>query len=293
MNRVHTLLLVAMLLGITIIWGWTFLIVKDAVASYSVLTFLALRFTLAAGLLLPFAVRQWSWKVAVRGAGIGAAVALGYLFQTFGLTGTSAAHAGLLTGLFVIFTPVLDRLLYRAPLAPVTLLSVMVGVGGTALLTLNGLSTSISWGDALELLTAVAFALQIVWLGHYSRGLPSTPLAASQMIPAAAGFWILTLTTQTTLRMPSPSVWLAIVITGGLASALAFWVQTFVQQRITSARTAVILLAEPLFATIFAVWLGGERLSAIQWTGAVLILASLLVHEAWVASRPAAAPLVP
>ncbi|HEV3312227.1 MAG TPA: DMT family transporter, partial [Chloroflexota bacterium] len=86
-------------------------------------------------------------------------------------------------------------------------------------------------------------------------------------------------------RWPDAKVWLAIFITGGLASALAFWVQTFVQQRIRPARTAIILLGEPAFATAFAVWLGGERLNDLQWLGAGLILVSLLAHEAWMATR--------
>jgi drug/metabolite transporter (DMT)-like permease len=273
-----------MLLGITAIWGWTFLIVKDAVSSYPVASFLALRFALATLALTPFAIRGFSWRAFAIGALIGVPVGFGYLFQTFGLTATSAANAGLLTGLFVILTPILDRALYATPIARGTMVVAGAGLLGTGLLTAGG-RQGFGWGDVLEILTAVAFALQIVWLGRFTSGRSSMQLALGQMIPATAAFLALMLLTPGALRWPSPWVSGAIVITGALASALAFWVQTFVQQRVPPARTAVILLGEPAFAAAFAVWLGGERLSAVQWSGAVLILLSLLGHELWAGSR--------
>lgn len=290
MSRLHAIALTALLLGVTAIWGWTFLIVKDAVATYPVVSFLALRFTFATILLAPFTVRGWTWKTVATGGFIGVTLALGYLFQTLGLTSTSAAHAGLLTGLFVIFTPILNRLLYATRLASITVASATVGIVGTGLLTLTGGTANVSWGDGLEILTAITVALQIVWLGRYSGVHPTMQLAAAQMAPAAVGFWFIALVIHPHFRFPSTTVWIAILITGGLASALAFWVQTFVQQRITSARAAVIMLGEPLFATVFAVWLGGEQLSLIQWFGAVLILTSLVAHEAWIA-YPRTAPV--
>lgn len=283
--RLKSLAPTAMLVGVTAIWGWTFLIVKDAVASYPVPAFLALRFVLATVLLAPFAWRGLSKKSIGIGLLIGMPVGAGYLFQTAGLTTTGAVDAGLLTGLFVILTPILDRLIYRAPLAKVTVGSALTGLVGTGLLTLQS-SHGVGLGDILEVLTALAFAVQIVWLGRYSSGQPSMPMALGQVAPVAMVCMVLTAVTEGSgFRWPDAQVWLAILITGGLASALAFWVQTFVQQRIPPSRTAIILLGEPAFATAFAVWLGGERLNAAQWAGAALILLSLLAHEAWMATR--------
>jgi len=271
-----------MLLGVTAIWGWTFLIVKDAVASYPVLAFLSLRFMLAVVLLAPFAVRGFSRKDLAAGLLIGIPVAFAYLFQTVGLTSTSAANAGLLTGLFVIFTPLLDAVLYRAAIARVTVAATVTGLAGTGFLTLAG-SHGLHFGDFLEVLTAVGFAVQTVWLGHHTTGRSSMQLALGQMIPPAALFLILPGAQGAQFHWPSAAVWIAVFITGALASSLAFWVQTYVQQRIPPARAAIILLGEPAFAAAFAVWLGGERLSPVQWCGASLILLSLLLHELWMA----------
>lgn len=276
-----------LLLGVTAIWGWTFLIVKDAVHSYPVPTFLALRFVLAAILLAPLTFGRLSRRDLKIGLWIGIPLAAGYWFQTVGLKTTSAANAGLLTGLFVIFTPILDRVIYRTALAPITLAAAVVGLCGTACLTLTG-SHGLTVGDVFEILTAVAFALQLVWLGRYAPGGSSAQLAFGQLSTAAIIFTLVAALGGAPSLLSTPrSVWLAVLITGALASALAFWIQTFVQQRIPPARTAIILLGEPVFAAAFAVWLGGEHLQPIQWFGAALILLSLLLHEVWIANRPA------
>src|ERR671916_710253 len=81
------------------------------------------------------------------------------------------------------------------------------------------------------------------------------------------------------LVFPPREVWFALVVTGLVASAGAFWVQTFVQQRISAARTAVILTTEPMFAALFGYWLAGDRLIAVQIFGATLILSALLLCE--------------
>jgi drug/metabolite transporter (DMT)-like permease len=274
-----------MLLGITVVWGWTFLIVKDAVAAYPVADFLALRFVLASILLAPLALPGLSRRSLVAGAIIGVPLACAYLFQTLGLVTTSAANAGLLTGLFVVFTPLFDRFLYRTPLASITIMSAIIGLVGTAMLTTGG-GQGFGLGDAFEVLTAVALGVHTVILSRRSVGYAPEHLAFGQMALAAAIF-LLMAGASGGMRLPAPSsqVWIAVLITGTVASALAFWVQTFVQQRLSPSRAAIILLAEPAFATAFAVWLGGERLNPLQWGGAALIFLSLISHEIWISTR--------
>lgn len=284
-QRLRTLGPVAMLLGITAVWGWTFLIVKDAIRSYPVPSFLALRFVVAALLLSPFALRHASSRQLRIGLMIGLPLTAGYLFQTVGLLTTSAANAGLLTGLFVILTPLLDWLMYRSPVRSFTLAAAGLGFAGTALLTIFSVH-GLTIGDGFEFLTAIAFAIQIVWLGRYSAGASSAQLAFGQVGLAAVVFLAVAgVDHGGGFRLPSSGVWAAILITGGLASALAFWVQTWVQQRMPASRAAIILLGEPAFAAAFAVWLGGERLGPVQWLGAALILLSLLIHETWMAMQ--------
>jgi len=283
-SRASGLLPAALLLGVTAVWGWTFPVVKEAVAGYPPGSFLFLRFLLATLLLAPLVLRRPSRRGVLTGAVIGIPLACGYFFQTVGLLTATAADAGLLTGLFVIITPLFDRLLFGTPLARATVVSALAGLCGTVLLTVEG-RHGLSIGDLFEVMTALLFALHTVLLGRRSGNQPVESLAFGQMGVAMFGFLFVAAVDRPFIPPPSMSVWAAIAITGAVASALAFWIQTFVQQRVPPARTAIILLAEPAFATAFAVWLGGERLNPVQWSGAALIFLSLISHELWMAGR--------
>ena len=216
-----------------------------------------------------------SRRTFTRGALIGSALAAGYLLQTLGLETTSPGNAGLITGLFVVFTPLIERLTGR-PVAVRTYVAVAVALVGTMLLTGGG-SARIGLGDVLVLGCAVAFAAHIVLLSRWSPGLPSAPLALVQMATATVLFGA---SAAPGFRLPEGgAVWLAIVITGVFASALAFFVQTWAQVHLTASRTALVLATEPAWALAFSVLLTGQRLGPVQAAGAALVLAAILGHE--------------
>lgn len=280
---------VLLLLAVTAIWGWTFVVVRDAVQAYPVLPFLALRFAIAAVVLAPALLR--SGRGVAAGLLPGVALSAGYLCQTAGLQYTTASKAGLFTGLFVVFTPLLEFAIARRMPSLETAFAVAGALTGTALLAGVGpgvaSGTRELLGDSLEILTAVAFSVHILLLSRVSPCLDATRVATGQLLVAVLLFTFGAAGTAT-MTAPSGAVWLALVITGVLASAVAFLVQTFVQQRISASRTALILVAEPAFATLFGVLLAGDRLSGAQASGAGLILLTLLVHEAIPLWRPSA-----
>ena len=186
---------------------------------------------------------------------------------------TSPANSGLITGLFVVFTPLIDRV-SGTPLRRWTVIAVVVALTGTVMLV--GGPSGFSLGDLLTIVCAFLFALHIVLLSKWSPGLRSGPLAMMQMgtaalIFGAGGTW--------SLRPPSPAVWFAIVVTGVFASALAFYIQTWAQQHISASRTALILTTEPAWALAAAVLLAGQRFGALQAAGAALVLAAIVGHE--------------
>lgn len=267
-----------LLVGVTAIWGWTFVVVKDAIGHYPVFSFLGVRFALAA---LVLWVIVAALRLRIRRAGIGLAIglvlALSYLFQTLGLRGTSIANTGLITGLFVVFTPILDRLIFGVATGRVTWLAAATAFAGTALLT-GGAPTGLHQGDLLVLLGSVGFAFHITLLSRYASAGPLV-LAAWQM--TAAGVFLTAGAVATgAVVIPVPrSVWPALLITGVFASAIAFWVQTYAQQRLPASRTALILTTEPAFTVFFAFLLVGERFRLIQVVGAALILGALFFSE--------------
>ena len=257
----------------TAVWGWTFVLVKDALTQYPTLPFLQIRFLLALVVMVALVHRLPTRKELWVGLIAGAVLAGGYLVQTIGLTRISPGNAGLITGLFVVFTPLLNRL-FGATVRWWTWVAVAVALLGTVLLT--GGPAGMGIGDLLVLGCAVLFALHIVLLGRWSPGLPPAPLAMVQMgacavIFSAAGSWSLT--------PPSGSVWVAIVITGVFASALAFYIQTWAQAHIDASRTALILATEPAWAVAAAVVLAGQRFGLLQAAGAALVLAAIVGHE--------------
>jgi len=267
------LIYVLFLLMVTAVWGWTFVLVKDAITHYPTLPFLQIRFILAflvmVALVRGLPTRREVWVGIIAGA----VLAAGYLAQTVGLTMTSPGNSGLITGLFVVFTPLIDRI-FGVPLHRWTLIAVVTALAGTAMLV--GGPAGFGLGDLLTIICAVLFALHIVLLSRWSPGLRSAPLAMMQMGTSAliftgGGSW--------SLRAPSPGVWLAIVITGVFASALAFYIQTWAQQHLSASRTALILATEPAWAVAAAVILAGQRFGLLQAVGAGLVLAAIVGHE--------------
>ena len=273
MRLLYTLLLV----GVTAVWGWTFVVVQDAIALYGVLPFLALRFALAAAVLAPLSARALAPRTLVVGGGIGLVLALGYLLQTTGLLFTTPTNSGLITGLFVVFAPLADRLFFGTRASRLTMVAVVLSLLGMVLLSGGG-TEGVNSGDLLTLLCAVALGLHIALLSRYSAGHDTVRLTFAQILAMAilfATLWPL----SGAVALPPREVWDALLVTGLLASAGAFYVQTFVQQRIPAARTAIILTMEPVFAAFFGYWLAGDRLSAVQLGGAALILSALVVGE--------------
>ena len=258
---------------VTAVWGWTFVLVKDAVSQYPTLPFLQIRFALALLVMAVIVHRLPSRRELQVGAVIGAVLAAGYLAQTAGLTITSPGNAGLITGLFVVFTPLLNRL-FGHRIRWWTWAATALSLAGLVLLT--GGPSGMNVGDLLVLGCAALFALHIVLLGRWSPGTSAAPLAMVQMamctlLFSAGGTW--------SLRAPSASVWFAIAITGVFASALAFFIQTWAQGFISANRTALILASEPAWALVAAVTLAGQRFGLAQALGAALVLAAIVGHE--------------
>jgi len=268
------LIYVFFLLMVTAVWGWTFVLVKDAITQYPTLAFLELRFLLAALVMvvvvhkLPTRRELWVGVVA------GTVLAGGYLFQTVGLTMTSPGNAGLITGLFVVFTPLIDRL-FGVAVHRRTAIAIVFAVIGTVLVV--GGPAGIGMGDLLMIVCAVLYAVHIVLLSQWSPQLRTAPLTMVQMATCAVLFT--GAGTPSLTHMPSPQVWFAIVITGVFASAVAFYIQTWAQAHLDASRTALILATEPAWALAASIVLAGQRLSTLQAAGAALVLGAIVGHE--------------
>ena len=281
----NRLLPAGLLLLIVLIWGWTFVIVKDAVALYGVVPFLAVRFLIGALCLAPLGLRRGAGPTFGLGAAIGLVMGAAFLLQTLGLATSSASNTGLITGLFVVFAPLTNRLLFGVRLSTGCWIGIGLSLVGLALLTGAG-GEAMRRGDLLTLGCAALFGLHVALLDRHARGRNPLALATGQVAAAAVLFTLVWLI-QGPVAWPPRAVWPALLLTGVLASAAAYLVQTYAQQRLRAEQTALIMLAEPLFAVLFGVWLHGDRFTGAQLAGGLLMGAAMLGTE-WVAHRPAA-----
>ncbi|MFB6286973.1 MAG: DMT family transporter [Candidatus Bipolaricaulia bacterium] len=273
-----------LLLGVAVIWGWTFVLVKEGVSEVGPLTFLFYRFGIAfvaLALLFRRHLRGVARSVWLRGIGIGLALFGGYWFQTWGLVYTAATKSAFITGLSVVIVPLMGTLMLRERISGAAWLGAGLSAVGLALLVFGtqlGFAT-VNVGDALTLVCAISFATQILLVGRYTRPSNHLPILVAQIGVVAALSGVGWATVEGAAWTTSWTAWKGILITAVLATAVAYWLQNRFQPYSTAARAAIIYTGEPVFAGVFGVLLLGERLTGGQWLGAALILGAMVLAQ--------------
>jgi drug/metabolite transporter (DMT)-like permease len=277
-------LTVAALLAATFIWGSTFSLVKAALLGADALSFLGLRFAVALGsfaLVYGALPRQAGLRELgpggwLMGAAAGGALYGGFFFQTLGLRLTTAANSAFITGLCVIMVPFLLWAGGRPPERRHLAGALAAGLG---LYWLTGADLAAAGlGDWLTLACAFFFALHIICLGSFGPKLDTHGFFFAQLLTASL------LAVVCALIWGGPVVWsgsifIALGVTGVLATSLAFFLQTWAQRRLEPARAAVWFLCEPLFALGFGMVLLGEFPAPLGYAGAALILFGVAASE--------------
>ena len=274
-----------LLVLVTLVWGVTFVQIKDALGDISPLLFNAVRMTLAGAALALVFRKHLRMSAAVLRTGIwmGTLLWMGYEFQTTGLVLTTPSKSAFLTGVSVVLVPVFLALIWRRHINRWTSLGVLAAFAGLYLLTVPSAGSSslsgINRGDLLTLGCAVTFAFQIIFMGRAMRSHPFEQIATLQACVAA----VLMAVTVPLLEKPhvvwSPRVVIAILVTGLLATAAAFTIQAWAQQFTPPTHTALIFVLEPVFAWASSYVLLGERLGTRASLGALLIIAGVLLSE--------------
>ncbi len=272
------------LMAVVAVWGATFIVVKEALANASTLLFLALRFGLAsAALAIAFAGRYTGFPAVRRSlqAGMWAGLCLfsGYFLQTSGLRYTTASKSAFITALSVVAVPLLASLVHRSAPQAAEMAGVALATAGLGLMTLEPGKLTLNRGDVLTAGCALAFAAHVLVLAHYSPKVCLELLSLGQVATTAvisgATFWW----AETPRLHWTPGLLAALVITGLLATALAFTVQTWAQRHTSPTRTALILAMEPVFALLVSMAVAGESLSRRGMAGGVFILGGVLLAE--------------
>lgn len=278
-----------LLILVTLVWGATFVLIKNAVEHDATpLLFNFVRMALAAvtlAIIFHREIARLTRASFLAGGTTGIFLWLGYEFQTTGLRLTSASKSAFITGLSVVLVPLFMVIGWRRKISSWTSLGVLAALVGLFLLTVpagaSGVAnwTSVNRGDLLTLACAVSFGFQIIFLGRATEKNSFAQIGFMQVAAAAVlmGFTV-PIMEHAHIFWSSRVIW-GILITGLLGTAAAFTIQAWAQQFISPTHTGLIFSLEPVFAWITSYLVLGERLGMRAGAGAVLILAGVLLSE--------------
>jgi drug/metabolite transporter (DMT)-like permease len=273
------------LVAVTAIWGYTFVPVQEALAVYPLFAFLAVRFAISTAVLAPFAwgsLRRMPRAGWAAGLGAGSLLAAAYGFQTAGLELTTVTSTGFITGLYVVFTPLIALAAWGTPVPAPVWIGVVLALAGLVLL--NGAPGGSLAGNLLVLANAVAQSLQIAAMERFAPRYDARALTVLQMGVAFVGFAVVALAAGQVEAPPDAKTWYALVVTGVFAGAFGYLVATWVQSRTTAARAALVFTLEAPFAALFGVLLLSEQLGWAGWAGCAVMLAGIVLAEPAAAS---------
>jgi len=262
------------LLVAAFVYGATFVVIKTAIEDFPPIAFVAWRFALGALALALFAFPRGR-KLWLHGLIVGFFLFSGYALQTAGLALTGAANSALITGLYVVITPLLASLLART--APGWWISGAAALSFAGLVLLTGTNDlDFKRGDLLTLGCAFAFACYILAVSRFARQHPVVPFTTVQLAVAAALAFPVSYAFENP-GLPPQSVWAALALTAFGVSVGAFILQIWAQTIVGASTTAVVLAAEPAFGVATAWVVLGERLTLAAWGGALLILVAIFI----------------
>jgi len=259
-------------------WGWAFVIMKDSIARQSVNNFLFSRFALAVVVMVvlrPQVFKLFKNDLVTRSAFAGTFLGAGYILQTLGLERTGAAITGFITGLYVVFTPLIAALILKTRITLITWGCVALATIGLALLSVRG--WSVGFGELLVLGSAICFGAHIISLGKWSRGRDAYAMTVIQLAMCTVITGLGSVAEGGYSPPPDRGVWATVVFTAVVCTAVAFMVQTWSQAYMSTTKVAVILTMEVVFAAIFAILFGGEILTLQTAIGGFLVVIAMYV----------------
>jgi drug/metabolite transporter (DMT)-like permease len=295
------------LIMLALIWGTSHVIQKEIFATHSPAFYTSMRFGIAAlcfGLLFGRRLLRSDRKEIMKGAWLGLFSFAGIAFYTSGLVFTQASKAGFITGLYLVFTPLLGYLLFRSRPTRDHLTGLVIAVGGFALLSYPQTGGSFNWGDILILFAAVAWAAHIAATSAFASESDVRTLASAQVMAVAAlsisAYFILSWIARSSAdpqslpalvameagsnpidwRFAEQVAYMAVVVT--FIAALA---QTWAQKRVSSTHAVIIYALEPAIGAVFAYAHLNEKLGWRSGVGAVLIIAGVMVSRLRLATR--------
>jgi drug/metabolite transporter (DMT)-like permease len=267
---------------VTLIWGSTFVIVKNTLDAISPFGLVASRFMAATLALYVVFMLGKPGKLGIavitEGMMTGMVLAIGFITQTIGLMTTPAGKTAFITGLNVVMVPIFALFILKKPPAFSSIIGVILATVGLGFLTLDN-TFSFAFGDLWILVCAIFFALHIIITDRISPRHEVISFTLVQMATVTCTSLVFAFIIEREKALTPLSTIPAILYLGVIATGLVFVLQTWAQRHTTPTHTALIFILEPVFAALFAVIFTPERLTALEWLGGGLILLGMLTSE--------------
>ena len=263
------------MISIAAVWGSSFVVMKDSLERQNVFSFLSSRFILAALLMFlykPGVFRGLTNKFISRGIIAGILLGSGYIFQTYGLTKTTVSNTGFITGLYLVFTPLISLIILKRHVLKIQWLAVIIATIGLFFISYNGVT--IGLGEILVLISAFIYGAHFVALGEWSDGKNTYALTFIQVVTVAALTSIFAFKDGFQIA-PDSTVWLAILYTAFFATFLGFLIQTKAQSVMSATVASVLLATETPFAVFFGLYFHSDPLTLRIITGGSLVMLAM------------------
>ena len=269
------------LLSAALIWGSSFVIMKDTVDDVPVFLLLAIRFSISFLVLgTVFFRRLRSLDRRMLGGGVlcGALLITAYSLQTFGLVGTTPGKNAFLTAVYCVLVPFLAWSFFRKRPSMWNWLAAVLCVTGIGLVSLDG-GLTIATGDALSLLSGLCYALHIIALSRFGERGDVFALSIVQFGTIAALAWSLHLLTNPAAGIPPMHIWPQLAYLSVCCTCAAITLQALGQKLTPPSQSAILLSLESVFGVVFSVLLGAETLNLQLTCGFALIFVSVIISE--------------
>ncbi len=271
------------LILVTIVWGSTFLIVKDTVSTVNEFLIVFIRSGLACAAIFIFQFfndrkKLWNRKAFFYGSVMGTLMAITYASQTIGLKYTSTGHSAFITSSAVILVPFILFFLFKTKLLKIDMVAVIIVFAGLFLLTYD-FETKINAGDLFTIITPVSYAFHVVLAGQFVKKSDVITMVTWQFFAAAMVGLIAFIFTDHDPLSISAKAWGSLAYLGLIGTLFCYFITVWVMKYVSALKVTIIFSLEPLFAAVFGYFIIHEVLSVKEFFGAMLVLAGVIVHS--------------
>ena len=265
---------------ITAAWGSTFVVVKESLNGINPLVLVGYRFAVASIILILylFYKKKNIFQNLKEGAVLGVFMWGMYISQTIGLMYTKASNSGFITGMYILFIPLLNLIIFRKRFQKIKIISIVFSLLGIYFLT--GGIKSFNKGDFLTLITAGFCALHILAADCYmKKDRDIFVITFQQFALTSILSFVLSLTIGYDFSIGDIKVAKSILYLAIFPTVLAFVIQMYAQKYMSPFKIGALFALEPIFALIMAVQFGSEILTINSVFGGILIVAGIILSE--------------